>query len=447
MMLWELSAIDAAEKIRRGEITSLELVNACLERIADTDDGIHAWAFLDADLAREQAVAMDDLRRRGRPIGPLQGIPVGIKDLFDTRGMATAWGTRALTTRTPERDAAVIDKLREAGAVILGKTVTTEFAFAMTAVTRNPHNLEHTSGGSSAGSAAAVAAGHVPLAIASQTEGSTIRPASFCGVHGLKPTRGMISRRGCLRTSQTLDQVGVMGRTLEDVALLSDVLAGHDPADPTTYARPKPRMLEGCRAEVPVEPCFAWIDLPFADRLSSATRHGLEELLEAVGGRVERIPAPRSFQEVIGHHNVIQDYEFSRAIEGNPEIDLDQIDETLKETVERGRNTPERDYKQALAMRAGTESYFANFFMDYDAIIAPAALGEAPEHRAGTGDPICSTIWTFAGLPCLSLPWLTGETGLPTGVQLIGAAEEDDRLLRTAAWLERYLAMAEGSDT
>jgi Asp-tRNA(Asn)/Glu-tRNA(Gln) amidotransferase A subunit family amidase len=439
-MLWELSASEAAKKILNGQITSVELTDACLERIRETDAGIGAWAFLDPDLVRKQALAMDDLRRRGRPVGPLHGVPVGVKDVFDTADMPTAWGVGQFESRRPKSDATIISKLREAGAIILGKTVTTELAFAGLGDTRNPHNGKHTSGGSSAGSAAGVAAGHVPVSIGSQTNGSVIRPASFCGVYGFKPSRGVISRQGCLQTSPTLDQVGVMGRSLEDVALLCDVLTGYDPADPLSHMRPKPQMLSGCRAEPPVKPCFAWFELPFYDQLSDAMRQGLDELLDTLGESVDRLPAPRSFDEVVKNHQIIHEYEFCKNLETNPNMKPDQIHDTLIPVLERARRITREDYNLALEMVEAAEKFFAAFFHDYDAIIAPSALAEAPLLDDGIGDPICSTIWTFSGLPCISLPWLDGESGLPAGVQLIGSAEEDDRLLRTAAWLEGILS-------
>ncbi len=446
-MPWQLSALEAAEKIRDGQITSVELVEACLERISETDAGIEAWAFLSSELALAEASAMDALRRDGRPIGPLHGVPVAIKDIFDTADMSTAFGSKVHADRQPDADATVIDKLREAGAVILGKTVTPELTLANTVRTRNPHNDEHTAGASSSGSVASVAAGHVPLAIGSQTNGSVIRPASFCGVVGFKPTRGIISRRGCLQTSQTLDQVGVFGRTLEDVAVLADVLAGYDPADNATYTRPKPKMLSGARAEAPVEPCFIWLDQPYHEHLSAATRQGLDELLDSLGNRVDRQPAPQSFEDVAAHHKIIHEYEFYKNLKDDPAAQPDHVHASLKPILERGASVSKDDYERALVMLSGAERYFAAFFADYDAIISPAALGEAPMFDDGTGDPICSTIWTFAGLPCLSLPWLSGDTGLPIGVQLIGSAEEDDRLLRTAAWLERHLSDPEALQT
>ncbi len=439
-MLSKLSARKAAKKIRNGDVTSRELVTDCLGRIKQTDDKIGAWAFLDTELALAQADAADVVHQKGAPSGPLHGVPIGVKDIYDTKNMPTAWGTKVHASRQPEIDSAVVDKLHEAGAIVLGKTVTTELAFAMAGSTRNPYNDKHTTGGSSAGSAASVATDHVPLAIGSQTNGSVIRPASFCGVYGFKPTRGIISRRGCLQTSQTLDQVGVMGRSLKDIALLADVLAGHDPADPATYARAKPNMLKGAQAKVPVEPIIAWFDLPNQDKLSPAMQEGMEEILTLLGGRVERVKAPNSFADVIRDHQIIHEYEFLENLGDDPATSPEHIHETLAPKKKNAQDISEQAYREALKMVNAADQYFAEFFNDYDAIITPSSLGEAPLLEEGSGDPICSTIWTLAGLPCVSLPMLAGENGLPMGVQLIGSKEQDDRLLRTASWLEKRLA-------
>ncbi len=439
-MLSKLSARKAAKKIRNGDITSRELVTDCLERIKQTDDKIGAWAFLDAELALKKADAADVLHQKGAPCGPLHGVPIGVKDIYDTSDMPTAWGTACHSDRQPSADSAVVDKLHEAGAIVLGKTVTTELAFAMAGPTRNPYNDKHTTGGSSAGSAASIATDHVPLAIGSQTNGSVIRPASFCGVYGFKPTRGIISRRGCLQTSQTLDQVGVMGGSLKDVALLADVLGGHDPADPATYARAKPNMLKGARAQVPVEPIIAWFDLPYQDQLSPAMSEGMEEILSLLGARVERVKSPNSFTDVIREHQIIHEYEFLENLGDDLATSLEHIHETLAPKRKSAQGISKKTYDDALKMVGAADQYFAEFFNDYDAIISPSALGEAPLLEQGSGDPICSTIWTLAGLPCVSLPLLTGENSLPMGVQLIGLSEQDDRLLRTASWLEKHLA-------
>ena len=323
--------------------------------------------------------------------------------------------------------------------MILGKTVTTEFAFMHPAETRNPHNPDHSPGGSSSGSAAAVAAFQVPLAIGTQTNGSVIRPASFCGTYGFKPTRGVISRRGVLRTSKSLDQVGVFGRTLEDVALLTDVIGGYDPADNLSYPRPRPKMLNGSRAEVPVEPELIWFDLPFNDRLAEDARAGLDEVVNALGARVERSPVSENMIGLVEIQNVIQEYELWQHLEKEFTTHWDMLSETLRSAIERGRKISDAQYGEATEIMASAAGFFEGFFKDYDAIIAPSAAGEAPLFEEGTGDPVFCTIWTLCGLPAVNLPLLIGENDLPAGVQLIGSAEEDDRLLRTASWLLKEL--------
>ena len=235
-----LSAAEAAGMIRDGVISSVQLVEACLARVRDVDGQIQAWAFLDPEHALAQARAADEFRLSGQPTGPLHGVPVGIKDIIDTADMPTENGSVLHAGRTPSRDATVVSLLRGAGAVIMGKTVTTEFATRTPGKTRNPHNPAHTPGGSSSGSAAAVAAGMVPLALGSQTTGSTIRPASYCGVYGFKPTHGLVPRHGMFQLSRTLDHVGLFTRSLEDVALLLEQLVAHDERDPDS--RPRARV-------------------------------------------------------------------------------------------------------------------------------------------------------------------------------------------------------------
>jgi len=435
-----LTASQAAQQVREGLLSSVDLVKACLARIEKTDPSIHAWAHLDADQALEQAAEMDQIRRSGLAGGALHGVPVGLKDIIDTAGMPTRRGSPVFSDRKPEADAALVDKMRDAGAVIMGKTVTTEFAFLNPSHTRNPHDAARTPGGSSSGSAAAVAACHVPLAIGTQTNGSVIRPASFCGVYGFKPTSGIISRRGLLQTSVSLDQVGVFARSLEDAALLSDVLAGCDSTDPASFKRPRPAMAKGVTEEVPVEPDLAFFEMPFHDRLSADARQGLDLVVDALGGRVTRLRPADTMADLVAVQATIHEYEICQHLAETFATHWDQISPLLQSIVERGRKISRAEYEDALSVKASAEAFFADFFTEFDAIIAPSAAGEAPSFESGTGDPIFCTLWTLAGLPSLTLPLLVGENGLPIGVQLIGPAEKDDRLLRTANWLQTKLA-------
>ncbi|MFZ1813115.1 MAG: amidase [Rhizobiaceae bacterium] len=434
-----LSAREAARRIREGLLTSRQLVEACLRRISETDPVIRAWAFVDGEGALAQADICDDLRRRGMPIGPLHGVPVGLKDIIDVRGMPCERGTPLFAGRVAEEDAFIVTRLREAGAIILGKTVTTELAFMNPSVTRNPHNPEHTPGGSSSGSAAAVAGFHVPITVGTQTNGSVIRPASFCGTFGFKPTRGVLARTGLLETSGSLDQIGVFARDLDDVALLSDAMACHDPADPLSYQRARPQMLDGAMSPAPVEPAFAALDLPYDDRLQADAREGMNELVEFLGAQVDRLPAPPAFSNLVSVQRTIHLYEYNRLLGDSCRADWDKVSDVLKPLVEEAAAIGASQYEDALSIKHDAERYFSTFFADYDAILTHSAAGEAPLFNTGTGDPVFCTIWTLAGLPAVSLPILTGNTGLPVGVQLVGPIERDDRLLRTAGWLLEQL--------
>ena len=445
------SALQMVQMIRDGETTSVALVTAALDRIAETDDALKAWIWLDRDGALAQAQAMDQLRQSGRALGALHGVPIGLKDIIDTADMPTECGSVALAERQPAFDAVLVSRLKAAGAIILGKTVTTPFAFMDPAATRNPHNLEYSPGGSSAGSAAAVAACHIPVAIGTQTNGSVIRPASFCGVYGFKPSAGMIPRTGVLRTSETLDQVGVFARHYEDVALVGDVISEFDPADPSSFCRPRPKLLNGVSSEPPVAPNFVWFEMPYFDKLSDDSREGMMAVLDALGGQVERLDAGGSFTGLVESQNVIQYYEIARNLVEIRENHNDTLSPQVAKLLAHGATISDQAYQEAIELRNGAISYFASFFNDFDAIITPSAPGAAPLFSAGsTGNPIFSTVWTLCGLPCLNMPVLMSENDMPIGVQLVGGPEEDDRLLRTGRWMLATLNASEddaaGSD-
>ena len=430
------------QAIASGRLSSVNLVKSCLEQIADTDASIKAWAHLDPESALAQAAECDRIRKAGLGTGPLHGLPVGLKDVIDTRDMPTQRGTDIFKDRQPDKDARLVERLRESGAVIMGKTVTTELAFVHANDTRNPHNPEHSPGGSSSGSAAAVAACHVPLAVGTQTNGSVIRPASFCGTFGFKPTRGVISRAGVLKTSDSLDQVGCFGRSLEDVALLTDALAGYDQADSCSFARPRPQMRAGAQAEAPVAPDLVWFNLPFYDRLSPDAHEGMEAVLDVLGPRITRMAAADTLANLVAVQARIHEYEICQHQAAVFDANFEDLSRELQLIVARGRKISEAEYTDALAVKASAQTFFDELFVEFDAIIAPCATGEAPKFGSGTGDPIFCTLWTLAGLPCVSLPLLVGDNNLPIGVQLIGPIEKDDRLLRTARWLQLHLAQA-----
>lgn len=434
------SALEMVRMVRDGQVTSVQLVTACLDKIEAENDQLKAWAHVDRDAALARASEMDDIRLTGRPMGALHGVPVGVKDIVDTIGFPTEYGTPVMAGRQPDNDARIIAQLMDAGAIIVGKTVTTPFAFLDASETRNPHNHDFSPGGSSSGSAAAVAAGHVPIAIGSQTNGSVIRPASYCGVYGFKPTSGILPRTGVLQTSQTLDQLGVFALFLEDAALLADVLGLYDPADAASYPRPRPDMLSGAQADVPIEPNFVWLEMPYFEKLDDDAREGMTEVIDALGGQIEVIDAAQSFKDMPEAHKIIQDYEISRNLDWALRDHEDHLFDKFADMLRRGAKISAEDYQEAIEFRASMIGYFTAFFKDYDAIMTPSSTGQATKYDEGTGDPIFCTYWTLCGLPCVTLPILSSAENMPVGVQLVGSREEDDRLMRSARWMLNKLS-------
>jgi Asp-tRNA(Asn)/Glu-tRNA(Gln) amidotransferase A subunit family amidase len=432
-----LSAADAARAIRDGAISSEQLVEACLARVREFDTQVQAWAFLDPQHAITQARAADEQRKQGNPVGPLHGVPVGIKDIFDTQDMPTEDGTVLHAGRTPADDATAVARLRAAGAVIMGKTVTTELATYSPGKTRNPHNRAHTPGGSSSGSAAAVACGMVPLAIGSQTNGSVIRPAAYCGVYGFKPTHGLISRHGVLKLSRTLDHVGVFARSVGDVALACEELVAWDEHDPDTRRGARIPFTSIAAEEPPLTPLLAFVKGPVWERAETETTQAFEELVAELGDRVVEVAVPETAQRALDWHRTIMEAEMAANLDLEWEKGRDRLSESLRNQLARGREVPALDYQMAIARISLLNDGFAELFERYDAILTPAAAGTAPKGLDATGDPAFCTLWTLCGMPAVTLPLMQGENGLPLGVQLVGPRHGDARLLRTANWLAR----------
>jgi Asp-tRNA(Asn)/Glu-tRNA(Gln) amidotransferase A subunit family amidase len=431
-----LSAAAAAGLIREGRVTAEELTRACLERIAAREPVVQAWAFLDPEHALAQARALDKARQQGRPLGPLHGLPVGVKDIIDTFDYPTENGTVLHAGRRPRRDSAVAERLRAAGAVILGKTVTTELAVYSPGKTRNPHDPERTPGGSSSGSAAAVADFMVPLAIGSQTNGSVIRPASFCGVFGLKPSHGLIPRRGVLAQSRPLDTIGTFARTLDDLALLTEPLIGHDPGDPDTRPEARPYLRTVLAQDPPVRPKLAFVRTPaWGEHAADDTRAAFAELVEVLGEDVEEVELPESFERAVETHRTIMSADIARSFAAEYARGADRLSARLREIIEHGRTVLAVDYAAAVAAVPSLRAALDPLFERFEAILTPAAPGEAPRDLTTTGSPIFCTIWTLLGVPAVSLPLLRGEAGMPIGVQLVARKGDDARLLRTARWL------------
>ncbi|HUF57368.1 MAG TPA: amidase [Thermohalobaculum sp.] len=437
----EPSARGLLAALAEGRVSAVETAEACLARIAEREEVVGAWAHLNREAALKQADGLDRLRRSGRPLGPLHGLPVGVKDIIDVRGMPCEWGTPLEAGRRPTADAAVIRRMRAAGALILGKTVTTEFAYYAPGKTRNPHDPSRSPGGSSQGSAAAVADGMVPLALGTQTNGSMIRPASFCGVVGYKPSFGAVPRTGVMADAPSLDTIGIFAGSVEDAALLEHAM-GPDGTD--EHARPSPGPLSAVAgAEPPLRPVLALVRTAAWERAAPETAEGFAELQQALGAGVEEVPLPQSFDGAIDWLRVVMAAEMARGLGRYADRGGDRVSEQFRALVEEGRAILAHDYLVARdwqrTLRAGLDRIFDRF----DAIVTPAAPGEAPGPET-TGDAGFCSLWSLTGLPAISLPLLRGPNGLPVGVQLVGRHGNDARLLRTARWLTRHLA--EGED-
>ena len=430
----KLSAVEMVQSLKKGEITSEELVKSYIEQIKKKEKEVEAWEFFDQELVLKQAKKLDELHQSGKH-GDLHGIPVGIKDIFDTEDMPTTDGTEIHKKNPSWNDCTVVSKLKQAGAIIMGKTVTAELAYYSPGKTKNPHDTTRTPGGSSSGSAAAVASHMVPLAVGSQTNGSVIRPASYCGVVGYKPTKGLISRHLVLQISRALDQVGVFANSIEDAALISEQLIGHDKQGPDTSLNPRPKLLAASKEKPPAEPVLAHIKLPFMNELEEDVKEGFKEIKDELKGKVDEIELPKGFSGIPDWHKIIMESDMARSFSEEYKKSKNKLSDKIIEAIERGMKYTSVEYNNALAKVDVANAYFNQFFHDYDAILTPSACGEAPKGLESTGNPIFCTIWTYCGMPCINLPLLQGKNGLPVGVQLVSSLFDDERLFRNASWL------------
>lgn len=436
--LADLDAREAAEKIRKGEITSEALVEACLERIAQKDGELHAFVHLDADYALEQARAADRMAVHPDALGPLHGVPVAVKDVIDARGLPGEHGSPVFKGREPMEDAGCVRQLREAGAIVIGKTVTTELASLTAGPTRNPHDPDHTPGGSSSGSAVAVATGMAPLALGTQTAGSVIRPASFCGVYGFKPTRGLISRSGVLLQSHTLDTVGVMARSLDDIALAVDCMSAQDPADEVSYPRARMSLLSLSLEARAFAPRLAFCRTPAWPFAEQVCKDAFAELVPSLGDACLEIDLPEQCAGVLDDQATIQLAENAHHYGWLYDHHRGELSEGMRGRLEQGMGISARDYQRAKLAREVHNEIFEARYDGFDAILCPASPGPAPAGIDKTGNPIFNGLWTYLGVPALTIP-LFDDNGMPFGLQLVGKRYEDGRLLRTARWLVRHL--------
>jgi Asp-tRNA(Asn)/Glu-tRNA(Gln) amidotransferase A subunit family amidase len=421
----ELSATGIARRIAAGEITAEGVVGACLERIAAREPDVHAFANVDPALALRQARELD----RGPNRGPLHGVAIGIKDVIDTVDLPTEMGSPIYRGYRPAWDAACVALLRAAGAVILGKTVTAEFAGMAPGPTVNPHNFAHTPGGSSSGSGAAVADFMIPAALGTQTGGSVLRPAAYCGVIGYKPTFGAFNRAGLKFAAESLDTIGLMARTIDDVELITSVLLGRK---------------AGAAAVIGAAPKIGLCRTSLWDTAQPETRHAVEDAaarLAAAGAELRDVALPEDFSGLrTAARETINNYERSKSMAAEWASHRDQISAKLQLCIELGMDMPHADYLAAIALGESCRARLPDVFEGLDVLLAPCVKGEAPAGLDSTGDPSFQAIWTILYVPTMSLPTHKGPNGLPVGIQLIGRRHDDQRLFACARWVwERLL--------
>jgi Asp-tRNA(Asn)/Glu-tRNA(Gln) amidotransferase A subunit family amidase len=416
----DLSATEAARRIDAGSLRPEALLEACLDRIAAREDTVRAFVHLDPALARAAAA---------RPLsGVLAGLPVGVKDVLDTADQPSQYGSPIWRGYQPRADAYAVAATRRAGGVVLGKTVTTEFATRQPGPTTNPHNAAHTPGGSSSGSAAGVAAGFFPLAFGTQTAGSILRPAAYCGITGFKPSHGLIHRAGMKVMSESLDTIGVFGRAAADCALFATALTGLELGDPQRATGAAPRIAF----------CLGAGEAA----LSDDTLALLEDVVAAcakAGARVTRVALPAELKAAQEAHPVVMHGESAQSLAWERAHHRGDVSDVLNERLDWAESLPGTAVVEARATFATGRAAFGALMANYDILLTASAPGEAPQGIDWTGDPICNALWTALQGPCISLPAGTGTAGLPLGVQLVAPFGADLALLGWAGWVEGVL--------
>lgn len=414
----------AAECIRQGNLRSVDLVQACLDRIAMREPEVHAWAWIDPAAAMAAAQALD----RQTPTGPLYGVPIAVKDIIDTADMPTECGSPIYRARRPAADASCVALARRAGALVLGKTVTTEFAYFAPGPTANPHRLLHTPGGSSSGSAAAVADFMVPAGFGTQTAASVTRPASFCGVTGYKSSLGQFSLAGIKPFAVSFDSLGSLTRSVTDAQWLRWALLGEHRSVTDARRTTTPRI-GVCRT-------------PWWDQAAPDCQQAIESValqLAARGAHVSDAVLPGHFSELAQVHKTIMAHEAGHSLAFEADRHHDALSPQMRQLLADGGAIDHEHYLAALQTAANARRVFDDWQKPWDTLLAPSAVGEAPLGLAATGDPLFSRMWTLLGVPTISLPLASGSTGLPLGVQLIGAMHGDEALLECARWVEDKL--------
>ena len=431
-----LSAYELSLKLKSGEISSIDLCKSYIDRIKKFEKDVKAWQFFDEKLLLEKAEEADDYRKSGKPLGPLHGMPVAIKDIIGTYDMPTECGTVFRKKKSSSQDSEIVNLLKNAGAIVMGKTVTCELAYIHPSKTRNPHDYSRTPGGSSSGSAAVVASYMSHLSIGSQTGGSVIRPASYCGVVGYKPSYGLISRSGVLKVSDKLDTIGVFGRSVKDVALLAKSLIRKDLYDASTIYFSSDRMLDVCEEKLEFDPKFIFYKTKNWKNINKKSQEAFEFLIKSFKKNIEIYDEPSYFKEIPKYHQIIHEVDMANNFQIYYDKDKSKLSKEMNDAISRGLEYSAKDYSDAIDfMKQSYESY-KEVFEDYYGILTPSSNGVADKGLGSTGSADFQKIWTYLGLPAISLPLLTGENDLPLGLQLVGNKFDDLRFLGTAKWLE-----------
>ncbi len=438
---FELSAAQAAASIRDGRLTASELMESLLARSAVLEPSLRVWVTLDEDACMTAARRADEEMRRGGPVGPLHGVPVGVKDIYNTSDMKTTSGSPMYADFQPDFDSTAVALLRRSGAIVMGKTVTTEFACADPSPTRNPWNAAHTPGGSSSGSAAGVAARMFPAALGSQTAGSVVRPASYNGVVGMKPTFGLVSRYGVTPVSWSLDTMGFFCRTVEDAALVLSCLAEHDPNDSVSLPTPA-RGLSEPSAGAAAPPRIGTLRRFFYEKAESEVQQVTDDVVEklsAAGAVVEEIALEADYDDLLAAHRVVMAVEAAAVHERRFEARADEYGPKVRGLIESGMLVPAVSYVQAQRVREKFRRETSRAVEGFDAVLGPTTPAPAPRDLTTTGNPVFQVPWTSCGFPAITLPCGLSESGLPLGVQLAAGPLGEARLLAAAAWCERVL--------
>ena len=434
---FSLPVHELVKQVKDAKLTSVEICKLYIERINKFEKDIKAWAHFDKKLLLEKAEEADNYRKSGKPTGSLHGIPVALKDIIGTYDMPTECGTVLRKGKTQSQNAEIVDLLKSAGAIIMGKTATSELAFLGPPATRNPHDYTRTPGGSSSGSAAVIAAHMAPLSIGSQTGGSVIRPASYCGVVGYKPSYGLISRNGVLRTSYSLDHIGVFGKTVEDVALLAKVLIKKDSHDSASVHYSTEDMLEICKKGPLFEPKFIFYKTDSWKKIDKKSRESFEFFIKKFKKNIKVFDTPSYFKDIHKYHQIIHETDLANNFQDYYKKSKNKLSKEMQAAISRGMKYSAKEYAEAIDfMKRSYESY-NEVFEDYHGVLSPCSTGVADKGLKSTGRADFNKVWSYLHTPAISLPLLQGENNLPLGVQLIGEKYDDLRFLGVARWLEQ----------